>query len=223
MRTWMIPLLAAGLLIIATATLPAQPPPPPDDAPLLAQGPDWAAGDGEHDWGRGPGGHGPHGPAWDEKDAGPVTPEMEKRVMDFLKKEAPSKAEKLEKLKASSPKRYEMWVRRGAFRLDRLEAMKDKDPEGYQSFKATFKTEAEVEVMADKVRKDGGDADRAALRAKVSELFDFREANKRHEIVMLQKKIDELQKTMEERKTNKVQIVEKHLKEIMGEKDSMEW
>lgn len=79
--------------------------------------------------------------------------------------------------------------------------------------------ESEVDRLVMLYRQGGGD--RNALRRQVQtlldELFELNVKKREAEIKALEREIEEVQRSMESRKQNKSQIVQKRLKELLGE------
>lgn len=168
------------------------------------------------------------------------TPVDIEKVKEFLKEMDPRQAEMFQELqrklgsKDLGPDQREELTRRMneilrgvSHQMREMEEMKKRNPEEYERMMKMHKLERESMELAEKMRKAESGTDKGAIKDKLKtvlgELFDLREANRTHEVEMLEKRLKELKETMEKRKQNRDQIIERRLGELMGKEDSMNW
>ncbi len=157
----------------------------------------------------------------------PVTEEEEALVMAFLEQVAPERAQRLREIKETSPRWYNMAIRRALAAEARLSSMASADSAAYRRHRMMFRLEAESEDLAMQYRQADTDAEREQIRtrliATLSELFDLREAEKAMEVERLERRLEFLRQKVEERMANKDDIVARRAASMLGERDEMEW
>lgn len=80
---------------------------------------------------------------------------------------------------------------------------------------------------ADRLRRTREEGPREELKKKllslVGELFDLREARRAKEIERLGRSVEELKRKLQTRRENRDRIIEKRVRELLGERDPLDW
>ena len=89
------------------------------------------------------------------------------------------------------------------------------------------KMDMESRRLAMRVRQAEDDAERAELEQELQtlleDIFERKQALRDEQIAALQKQIDEVAAARQERQQNRQQIIERRLKELLGERDVYDW
>ncbi len=107
-------------------------------------------------------------------------------------------------------------------RYRHLSDLKKRDLEAYEIQKKIHNLDFTCLKLAEKVRR-GETSHRGELEKKLSELFDLRESMRAREIGILKRRIAELEGRLDQRQEKKDLIVQKRLRELLGQKDIVEW
>lgn len=107
-------------------------------------------------------------------------------------------------------------------RYRHISDLKRRDPETYRMMKKIHVLDFECLRLSRDARHGGGEL-REELKRKLSALFDLREEMRAREIDVLKRRIAELEGKLGDRVELKDQIVERRLRELLGEKDIVEW
>jgi hypothetical protein len=155
------------------------------------------------------------------------TEEEEKSALDFAKQIAPKRYEKMMELKSKNSFKYwKMFT--GLIKKYRfLERLKEKDPENYDRRIKEIKLEEKVHELIENFKKSTNDSEKKKIKDELknilNEIFDIRQANREADVKRIEKDLKELKDNISQRKNNKDKIIDKHLQDILGEKDSLEW
>ncbi len=155
------------------------------------------------------------------------TPEFEEKVMFRLQQQDAARAHEIELLKSTEKNKYRQALEDYYIATDRMDKLKEKDPIRYEQLQKKRELEHKShsfieEYRATSVQKEKNKL-RDELRSVLNELFDLRELDRQQEIKKLTAKIDDLKKVMNERKKRKKDIVERRLKQLLGEERELVW
>lgn len=157
---------------------------------------------------------------------GPVTREEIEEARKWLQENEPEQARMLEEILASGePMRSSRMVREALHRKRDLEDMKQRDPEGYARLQKMRELERKSGELAEKIRRGGhGNEElRKQLSEALGQLFDLREEMRAKELAELKRRVEELEKVLQRRKEGRGSIIERRLKELLGEKSDEDW
>jgi len=156
-----------------------------------------------------------------------LNPDQEKEALEYLKEFHPGRGGDLLLLKASRPERYWTFLSRAFREMRYLEGLKEKDPERYERVSREKKLEREAWNLSRQYRQTEDDKVKARLKEELKNLldqvFDFRQMNRQEEIEKLEKRLAELKENNQKRLANKEEIVQRRLKQILGDEKGMEW
>lgn len=155
-----------------------------------------------------------------------ITPEKEYELLEFIRERNSNEAEDLERLRNTNEMAYLKYLLALNYKTE-LEVVKESDPEKYERYKKMQFLEQEAKALAKTYQQKESDKDRKEIRKKLREilvdLFDYREQKREEEIVRLDEKLQELRKVLDERKKNKDAIVDRRLKELLGDMEHLAW
>lgn len=155
------------------------------------------------------------------------SPELEKKVLSQLKKVNPERADRLAEVKSKNPPKYRDTILRIAFEQEKMKILKEKNPERFQQLQRKKDLQEKTRQLVEQYRatKDSQEKKnlKNQLRTVLNDLFDLRELDRQDEIKTLTRKLDELKAVMKKRRKNKPDIVERHLKELLGEAKEWIW
>ena len=159
-----------------------------------------------------------------EKD---IPPELEKEILKKIKKEHPDEAKELMLLKKERPIEYRKILIQRQHEFERLEELKERDPERYRQKKKQQSLEYQSYQLAEKYRATTKETEKVKIKQDLQkilgELFDLREKDREEEMKHLNQKLDHLKSVLAERKKKKKEIVDRRLQELIGEKDVLIW
>lgn len=152
----------------------------------------------------------------------------EKEMFAFLKEVEPQTMRLLEQLKKEGRMdEYERVCREAWGRFQHMRELKRHNPEEFQRLVRINQMEAGAWELAEKIRRAQGGEEKTRLReelkAALEKLFELREEQRKREVEELQRRLEELKAQLEKRRQNKAAIVEKRLKQMLGESDDMDW
>ncbi|MCG3154250.1 MAG: hypothetical protein DKINENOH_00844 [bacterium] len=153
--------------------------------------------------------------------------EWEKTILEKVKAEEPEEIEPLRQEKLKNPARYEEQLAKLWNDLGRLERLKQENPARYNNLKKQLQLERDCRKLAQQHRKSNDATQRAQMRADLksclTELFTLREAERAEKVAELEQELAELREMLAFRAKNKDTIIEKRLKEMIGEGEKLEW
>lgn len=156
-----------------------------------------------------------------------LNPEQEEETLEYLKEFHPGRGGDLLLLKASRPERYWAFLSRAFREMRYLEDLKEKDPERYERVFQEKKLEREAWNLSRQYRQTEDDKEKARLKEELKSLldqvFDFRQMNRQEEIEKLEKRLAELKENNQKRLANKDEIIQRRLKQMLGDEKGMEW
>jgi len=160
-----------------------------------------------------------------------LTPEEEQRALEFVRQFDPDRLSRLEALKVRSPHRYAIMVHRLSWAQGRLAELQQEDTVAYrehlETFRRMFALETDAEDIATRYRSTSDEQTKQQLRAQLTQvlaqLFDMREQMKQEEIRRMTGELERLRRIVEQRRKNKSAIIERHVQQMLGELDAMEW
>lgn len=151
--------------------------------------------------------------------------EKREEAIEFLKKYM--EPERLEKLKAKHPRLYMRALKEALKQKHRLEMLKEFDPERYELSEKILRLEIGTRNLALDYRETESKKEKEEIKKELKrilpELFDLKEKDREFELKRLEKQIDKLKDSMSERKKHKSEIIERHLNELLEEKEYMRW
>lgn len=156
-----------------------------------------------------------------------MTPEQEEEILDRIKKENPEEAKELMMLKKEEPFEFRKILIQRQHELERLDELKERDPERYEQKVKQNSLERRGRQLAEKYRDSTDEKIKANIKKELSsvlnQLFDLREKDREMEIKHLTEKLNQLKSVLAERKKKKQEIVERRLQEMLGEIDVLLW
>ena len=234
-------LLAVALLMpTQLASAQGRPPGPgPDpDAPDGPMGPPPPPG---------PGMHPPHGPGMPPPPPPPGMPpppggpgmppppgtemppegwEPGSDLLALVQKEDPEFWQDVEKLQRADEDRFTTEIFRWKNRRDRLQALRQQDPERAKLIERIDLLERQIHILAEQIHRSqepATAASREKLLSLLSELFDRREEDRRNDIARLEKRLTDLKGSVQDRRAHKDDIVKRRLSELLGGEDALRW
>lgn len=159
-----------------------------------------------------------------EKD---ITAEQEKEILEKIKKENPDEVKELMLIKKERPIEYRKILIQRQHEFERLEELKERDPERYEQKKKEHSLERRSRQLAEKFRESKNEKEKVKIKddlsVVLSKLFDLREKDREIEIKHLNQKLEHLKSVLAERKKKKKEIVDRRLQELIGERDVLIW
>lgn len=149
-----------------------------------------------------------------------------KEAMENLKKEFPAEAAELEELGKTDPQFARQAGRRLAMECRRLEMVKQREPALAEQFKKRMALELKSHLLARKYRAaDAKDkpAIEKELRSVLEQAFPLRCLEMEKRIEMLGKELDRMKGDLAQKKAKKNEVIERHLRELTGQNDSLAW
>ncbi|OVE75739.1 hypothetical protein BVX97_03590 [bacterium E08(2017)] len=144
-------------------------------------------------------------------------------LMKFLKKNVPGQVKILEHLKkeGETEEHEEMlvWLKEALMQYYEL---KEDNPEMADTYLAIEKLGADVEVMVWEAHKNEDtdfDKLKPKVRAQLEKIFDLQVKARKMEVKVLEEEIKEIETMLEKRVKNKTKIIDRHLKEILDDRD----
>ena len=108
-----------------------------------------------------------------------------------------------------------------------LREVRKNDRELFEQLMREKQMELETHRLAARIQTtpegDERDALIEELRAKLTEIFELKQANRRREIAQLEDQLDDLRERMSEREQMRDRIIELRLKDLLGESDPYNW
>ena len=156
-----------------------------------------------------------------------ITPEQEAKILEYLRQNFPETVDRLEKLKITNPGLYKNQLVKLYKEITYVERIKNNDPERYQEILKEKKLNEKSLDLAKKYKETDDEQEKLKIKKDLEELlyqlFDYRQKNREFEIQRLEKKLAELKAANIKRNENKKIIIEKRLKQLIGEKDYLNW
>lgn len=103
---------------------------------------------------------------------------------------------------------------------------KAKDPVVRENEGQQKKLESEVQKLVRTYRRQAGEnteGQKQEIRELLNQLFELRQELREYEVKMIEKEAQERRSKLEKRKENKEMIVDRYLKELIGESDEWDW
>lgn len=202
------------LALILTQLAWAVPPTPPDDQDGFGPPPpppgSEMAGDRFGPPGPPPGGPGPRGfhgrPAMSSE-----------RVLEFLQKNYPEKAQELQSLKAQKPEEYRRALGAVQRELGPLLMMQSGDSQRFAERLAEFKVNDKVHTLSRSYKEASGSqksAIREQLKPLLEQQFQTRQKREKERLQHLQEMTQKMEARLQEREAKKSEIIQHHLDEL---------
>ena len=143
---------------------------------------------------------------------------QEEEILAMIKKYEPAFAEKMESFKTAAPIKYKMMLMMGGRMLSgsRFEADVNMEKDAVRSLSLEYDTK-ELESKYNKAADADKPAVKAALKVKVSELFDLRLKGQEARVGRMEKELAKLKKNLANKKANKARIVDERIGQLTGE------
>jgi len=156
-----------------------------------------------------------------------LTQEQEDEALKYIRETYTDRAERLIRWKDVRPEAYKNALSKAFREMRFMEELKERDPDRYARVMEEKRLESQSRELAAAYRQSDDDAERERLHKEMedllSKLFDYRQINRLDEIDRLEKKLEELKAANQERLDNKAEIVQRRLKELLGERRGFEW
>ena len=207
--------LLSGLLLSSLFVSAWAQPPGPEDEDGFAPpppGPEMAGERWQHPAPPGrPGGPGmPPG----FRPGGPMNPE---RVLEFLQKNYPEKAQELQQLKAQKPEEYRRALGALNRELGPLLPLQVADPQKFAERLAEFKLNDKVRSLS-RGYKEASAAQKSTIREQLKPLleqqFQSRQKRERERLQHLKEMVQKMESRLNEREGKRAEIIEHHLDEL---------
>ncbi len=157
----------------------------------------------------------------------PLSEDEQQQVRAWLKEFEPDRLAKLDHVQRENPEMFMMLLTDTFFEMKKIQEMKERDPDSYERITKERKLDVQCRQLAEKYRKLEEETQKAQVRNELqvllNQLFDLRESMRGQEVKDLENRLNELRQTLEKRRSNKVLIVENRLKQMLGEKEHMDW
>lgn len=139
------------------------------------------------------------------------------RILDFLQKNYPDKAQELQQLRGQSPEEY----RRALAALNRelwpLLPLQSADPQRFSERLVEFKLNDKVRSLSRSYREASA-AQKSAIQEQLKPLleqqFQRRQQRERERLQHLQEMVKKMESRLNEREGKRAQIIEHHLEEL---------
>ncbi|MCU7492300.1 MAG: hypothetical protein ACM3UR_14970 [Bacteroidota bacterium] len=152
-----------------------------------------------------------------------VSIEKEKKILDEL---GPRLKKEMEKIKKLNKMKYNKLLMDNQFRSFEFPLFGKRSKEDSERLKKITELEIETEGLGleyQKAEKAERGKIKSDLQAKLSDLFELREDNRKEEVKDLEDRLSELKQTLDERRKNKDKIISNRLDDLTGEDDNTEW
>jgi uncharacterized small protein (DUF1192 family) len=150
-----------------------------------------------------------------------------KEALEDLKKEFPAEAAELEELAKTDPQFARQAGRRLAMECRRMGRLKSQDPGLAEQFKKRMALELKSHLLARKYRAATDAKDKTAiekeLRSVLEQAFPLRCLEMEKRIEMLGKELERMKGDLTQKKAKKNEVIERHLRELTGQNDSLAW
>ncbi|GEM_PF-5635270 len=143
---------------------------------------------------------------------------VEAETLEVIKKNDIDFFRTLKRLRAKNPRQYRFLIKSSAHLLKG--ARFSDDPSLEKDVVEGVKLEYETRILANKYKKSPKperDSIRKKLFGKVSKLFELREKGRKAKIQMMEKHLKEMRKKLSDRRAHKKEIVKDRVNELIGE------
>ena len=203
--------------LILTRLVWSLPPAPEEDGGPLPPPPGQEmAGDGWRPPGPPPGGPGgPGGPRFFQR--GAMAPMNSERVLQFLQKNYPERAQELQTLKAQKPDEYRRTLSAIGRDIGPLLHLETADPQRFAEHLAEFKVDDKVRNLSH-TYKEAGAAQKGAIREQLKPLlekqFQTRQKREKERLQHLKEMVQKMESRLSERESKRAEIIQHHLDEL---------
>ena len=151
----------------------------------------------------------------------------EKEIEDILKAEFPDMLEAYKGLKdkhtpEAGRQRAEMEQFAGQMRM-----LRQMNPDEFKREKETHHLEFRSQDLSRRIREAGKGPEKEKLvkdlTGVVGQLFELREKQRAEEAARIEQELQKIRSLLEERKKNRDLIIERRVKQLMGEEDTLNW
>ncbi|MCG2726753.1 MAG: hypothetical protein L6420_10995 [Elusimicrobia bacterium] len=158
-------------------------------------------------------------------DRGDNNQNVQKKVIETIKKHEPEFAKKLEELKKTAGRKYQ-FVLRNASRPLMMALRRRSDASMEKDIVEGIKLEYETRELSFKYKEASSgekEAIEKSLTTKVSRLFDLRAKGQEARIKEMDKEIKKLRAKLEDRKAHKSKIVKSRIDKLIGISEEYDW
>ncbi|MCH8127196.1 hypothetical protein IIC38_14770 [candidate division KSB1 bacterium] len=147
--------------------------------------------------------------------------------LEFLQEHAPDYYEEVLAMKSDDPDGYKRQIVFAIQKKWSIQRRAGSDKEYYNLLFDTYGLEVQVKKLIKEYKSIPGNKSNSnikkELRTNLAQLFDFREKERKREVVKLEEKLSALHENLRLRKKNKDLIVDNRLKQLIGEASTLEW
>jgi len=160
---------------------------------------------------------------WDEEEVR----EWENEMLGALMELEPAAVPMVRSLREKDIEEYYEVLKDVYESLEECEEISEEDPAAGKLCRAILQSEIRIAVIGEQYRSTKDSKMRAALKGKmeiqVAEAFTLRMKEGEMELKYLMKEMEELKKNIEIRKTHTKEIIQRRVREELGEDDHLEW
>ena len=164
----------------------------------------------------------------DQEARGELSKEKEEKILKTLSPEMKTKLEEIKKL--NKEKYQQLLLSHYGVNAWSTGFAKAESVFGLNGISEAYRKENELEIDVELLAlkcKQAGDNEKQKIKnelnAKLSDLFEIKEAKKQEEIKRLEKRLQELKESLQERKQNKNEIVNRRMQELLGNPKYLYW
>ncbi len=201
--------LVLGLIL--TGLVWSLPPEPDEQSPLMPG--QEMAGEGWRPPGPPP--EGPGGPGFFHPPG--MVPMDPERVLHFLQRNYPERAQELQALKAQKPEQYRRTLAAIGRDLGPLLHLETADPQRFAERLAEFKVDDKVRDLSQAYREAGATqkgAIREQLKPLLEQQFQTRQKREKEHLQHLQEMVQKMESRLSEREGKRAEIIQHHLDEL---------
>ncbi|MFH1421654.1 MAG: hypothetical protein ABIH42_02930 [Planctomycetota bacterium] len=158
----------------------------------------------------------------------PIPAKEKEKIETFIKDFEPRLFARLSRLRDENPGLYFKLLKEAQQKMRNMNNLKEKNPEKYKEILHMKELEREIFKLVEKYRSSSEDDKNKEeilvnLKNHLSELFNIRQQEHEREIKRLEKELAKLKDIYNKHEENRDAIVEKRLKQIIGEDNEFDW
>jgi len=150
----------------------------------------------------------------------------QERVRELLREHFAHNQERLERIAEEEPEEAVRMMAGFVQEANELAELQQNDPEAFQRAMRERYLERDCEVMAETCRQTEGEEQqklKAQLRTTLAQLFEIRQARLKQEVAELERETARMKERLAKREQHQQEIIDKRLRELLGEEDYLEW
>jgi len=149
-------------------------------------------------------------------------------AMDFVRAYGGAmRLRRLENLRLAAPLKFEQGLRRALVKKREVEKLKERDPKLYKKVLKIMELERKSFDLAEDYRNTEDETEKENIKnqlmATLSEQFSLKEEEKNARMKKLEDKLARLKDELMKREKNKKEVVNRRLKDLLGENRYLEW